>query len=148
MPAEFRKMGISFQYPDNWTLDEEEAVTGNQSVTVYSSGGALWTLSVHPRSADPGRLAEAAVAAMKEEYEGLDVEEKRESLAGHELVGYDLGFFCLDLTNTATVRCLRTDRGTYSIFCEADDREFDRVRTVFEAMTISFLRDLDRPAQQ
>ena len=36
MPAVYEKMGIRFMYPDNWTLDEEEALHGNQSVSVYS----------------------------------------------------------------------------------------------------------------
>ncbi|MGO8753260.1 MAG: hypothetical protein ACLQNE_45565 [Thermoguttaceae bacterium] len=140
MPAEFKKMGIAFQYPENWTLDEEDAVAGNQSVTVHTPGGGLWSVSVHPRSMDPAQLATAALDAMKDEYEGLEVEEARETIAGHELAGYDFNFFYLDLTNTAAVRCIRTHRATYSIFVEAEDREFDRVRRVFEAMTTSLLQ--------
>jgi hypothetical protein len=142
MPAEFNKLGISFQYPENWTLDEDDALAGGQSVTVYSPGGAFWTISVHPRAADPVELAEAAVNAMKEEYEELEVEQTRETIAGREMVGYDLSFYYLDLTNTARVRCLRTDQATYTLFCQAEDREFDRVHKVFLAMTTSFLNNL------
>ncbi len=142
MPAEFKKMGLSFQYPENWTLDEQDAVEGCQSVTVYSPGGGLWSVSVHPPSTDPVQLAETAVTAMRDEYEGLEVQETRETVAGYDLIGYDLSFFYLDLTNTATVRCIRTDQSTYSIFCEADDCEFDRVGRVFEAMTTSLLMSL------
>ena len=142
MPARFESLGISFQYPDNWTLDEEDALEGRQSVTVYSPGGAFWSVTVHPPSADPGELAEAAVEAMKQEYEELDAEEARQSAAGREMTGYDLNFYFLDLTNTAQIRCLKTDRAVYSIFCQAEDREFAELQLVFEAMTTSLLSEL------
>ena len=146
MPEKFEKLGISFQYPDNWTLDEEDAPAGRQSVTVYSPGGAFWSVAVHPRSAHPAQLAEAAVDAMKQEYEKLDVEQTRETTAGLEMIGYDLNFYYLDLTNTARIRCLRTKRATYSVFCQAEDREFDQIQMVFQAMTTSLLRGLEEVA--
>ncbi len=142
MPAEFSKLGISFQYPDNWTLDEEDARAGRRSVTVYSPGGAFWTVAVHPESADPDQLAEGAVAAMREEYGEVDCEEAHESVAGHAMVGRDLNFFALDLTNTAQIRALRIGPATYTIFCQAEDREFETVRNVFLAMTTSLLSGL------
>jgi len=70
----------------------------------------------------------------------------REVIAGHEMVGYDLSFFYMDLTNTALVRCLRSDRATYAVFCQAEDREFDEVRTVFQAITASLLSGLKPPS--
>lgn len=142
MPALFDKLGIRFQYPDNWTLDEEDAHGGAKSVTVYSPEGAFWSVALHPRHADPHRLANAAVKAMQQEYEQIDAEPVRETLAGHEMVGFDLNFFCLDLTNTAAVRCLRTARQSLTIFYQAEDREFQKVRAVFLAMTTSLLREL------
>ncbi len=144
MPARFEKLGISFQYPDNWTLDEEDALAGRKSVTVYSPGGAFWSLAVHPRSADPAQLAQAAVDALREEYEQIEQEDARETLAGHEMVGYDLNFFYLDLTSTAQIRCLKTDQATYTIFCQGEDREFDAVHLVFQAMTTSLLSGLKK----
>ena len=146
MPAEFNKLGILFQYPDNWALDEEDALAGQKSVTVYSPGGAFWSISVHPRSVDPATLAKAAVDAMKADYEELEIEETRETMAGREMIGYDLNFFYLDFTNTATIRCIRTDQATYTIWCQAEDREFERIRGVFHAITTSFLNGL-KPAK-
>lgn len=148
MPAKFEKLGISFQYPDNWTLDEQDMLAGRNSVTVYSPGGAFWSVAVHPHSADPARLAKAAVEAMKQEYDELDAEEAREAVAGREMIGYDLNFCYLDLINTARVRCLRTDQSTWTIFCQAEDREFDRIEMVFQAMTTSLLNGLKRLTSQ
>jgi len=144
VPGKFDKLGISFRYPDNWTLDEEDALAGRRSVTVYSPGGAFWSVTLHPPSADPARLAMAAVDAMREEYPEIEVEEIREALAGREMIGYDLNFYCLDLTNTARVRCLRTERTTYTIFCQAEDREYEQIQAVFQAMTTSLLSGLDQ----
>ena len=142
MPLKFEKLGISFQYPDNWALDEEDALVGRRSVTVYSPGGAFWSVAVHPRSADPARLAKAAVDAMRQEYEEIEAQEAQETLAGREMIGYDLNFYYLDLTNTARIRCLQTEQVTWSIFCQAEDREFDRIELVFRAMTASLLSGL------
>jgi hypothetical protein len=142
MPARFDKLGISFQYPDNWVLDDSDAILGRRSVTVYSPGGAFWSVAIHPASADPAKLAAAVVEAMKKEYSGVEVDDTREMMGGHELIGYDLAFYYLDLINSATVRGLRVGTDTYTIFCQAEDREFDKLQMVFKAITISFLSGL------
>ena len=89
-----------FDYPDNWTLDDWDALLGRKSVTVYSPGGAFWSVAIHSGTADPAKLVTGIVEAVREEYEGLEAQKAEESVAGHELLGYDLAFFCLDLTNT------------------------------------------------
>ncbi|NUQ63020.1 MAG: hypothetical protein HUU20_11050 [Pirellulales bacterium] len=139
MPAEFRKLGIAFQYPDNWSLDESDAIKGRQSVTVYSPNGAFWSVGIHPRWAVPEQLASAAVEAMREEYKELEVDETTEELANQEISGFDISFYYLDLINTAAIRCVSTDEAVYTVFCQAEDREFDRLHLVFQAITVSLL---------
>lgn len=143
MPAEFRKLGIAFQYPDNWTLDEEDAKAGRQAVTVYSPGTAFWSVSIHPPGTEPTQLAKAALDAMQEDYADLEAESAIQTLASREMVGYDMNFWYLDLTNTAVVRCLGNDLATYAVFFQAEDREFDQNRRVFEAITTSFLGSIE-----
>lgn len=142
MPARFDKLGISFQYPENWTLDDSDALLGRKSVTVISPGGGFWSVAIHSGSADPATLATAAVEAMKKEYPGVEVDEADETVAGHDLIGYDLAFYYLDLISTATVRSLRVAGSSYTIFCQAEDREFDKLQMVFQAMTTSLLTGL------
>jgi hypothetical protein len=139
MPKIYDKLGMRFQYPDNWTLDEGEAASGIPSVTVYSPGGSFWSVARHERAADPKRLAKTALQAMRDEYQDLESEAVCESIAGHRLVGYDINFCYLDLTSTATVRCATMPEGVYVVFCEAEDREFDDLRSVFAAITHSLL---------
>ncbi len=144
MPALFEKWGISFQYPENWNPEEEDTPAGHRSVTLYSPGGAFWSVAVHSQPIDPEELAVVAVDAMRQEYEQLESESTRETIADHELFGFDLNFYCLDLTNTARVRCLSVDQRTFSIFCQAEDREFGRLGVVFQAITTSLLSELKR----
>lgn len=142
MPAQFNSLGISFQYPENWTLDDSDAVLGRKSVTVFSPGGAFWSVAIEPGEADPMKLAEAVVDALRPEYDSLEAEEVNETVADHELVGYDLAFYCLDLTNTAHVRSLHVAHSTYTIYCQAEDREYEQLKMVFQAMTITLLNSL------
>lgn len=139
MPAIFEKLGIRFQYPDNWILDEKEALEGENTVTVYSPGGAFWSVAVHSPVVRPSELRETALKAMKKEYSELDVEPVEESVAGQELVGYDLNFYCLDLTNTALIRAARTSSHSLLVLCQAEDREFAVVEPIFRAMMQSLL---------
>ena len=141
MPAKFERLGIAFQYPDDWRLDEEEAVAGNRSVTVYNPrGGGFWSVSLHPQKADSMALADAAVNAMREVYDSLEAAPAEEEIAGQTLVGYDLNFYCLDLTSTAAVRIVRTPKRTLVIFYQAEDREFEEIKAVFQAISWTLLQ--------
>jgi hypothetical protein len=142
VPARFDKMGIAFQYPENWTLDEADAVAGCRSVTVSSPGGAFWSVAIHPATADPASLAQGVVDAMKDEYKEVEVDEVHDTLVGHELAGYDMSFYYLDFVNSAQIRSLRVKQKTYTIFCQAEDREFQKLAMVFRALTASLLGEL------
>lgn len=145
MPAKFERLGIAFQYPDNWTLEEEDAQVGRGSVTVYSPGGAFWSVTIHPQDVDPKDLARAAIDAMKDEYDEIEAERAAETIAGRRMIGYDLNFYCLDLISTACVRSLRTGRATYTVFCQAEDGDYDKLRAVFQAITASLLDGIKGP---
>jgi len=142
MPATFDRPGLSFQYPENWSLDEADIAAGRESVTVYTPGAGFWSVSRHPIATEPGQLAESAVDAMREEYGDVETYPIAEPLAGREAVGFDVNFHCLDLTNTARVRCLRTGGATYAFFWQAEDREFASLEAVFAAIAHSLLQQL------
>ena len=147
MPQKFQKPSIAFQYPDNWTLDEEVGPSGHKSVTVSSPGGAFWSVAVLPRSADPKLLAETVVEAMKEEYPETEAYSASETILGREMVGYDMNFQCMDLTNSARIRCVKMEKNNYTIFCQGEDREFETAQLVFSAMTTSLIQELDSPME-
>ncbi len=138
----FDKLGLQFDYPENWTVDISDAQGGQVAVTVYSPEGGFWSISAHAPGEPASRLCDAVVAEMREEYRELDMERAKDSVGGLALPGYDLNFYCLDLTNTAAVRTLETADATYLLLCQAEDREWDRVARVFSAITESFVRSL------
>jgi hypothetical protein len=144
MPARFEGLGLQFQYPENWTLDDSDALLGRKSVTIYSPGGAFWSVAVHFGSADPAKLSSAVVDTMRKEYAALESEAVSEIIAGHELSGYDLNFYYLDLTNTAQIRWLQLGHATYTIYCQADDKEFQQLQRVFEAISTSLIHELEK----
>ena len=138
----FDKLGLRFDYPDNWTVDISDAQGGQAAVTVYSPDGGFWSVSAHAPGEPASRLSDAVVAEMREEYRELDMEPASDGVGGLMLPGYDLNFYCLDLTNTAAVRTLETADATYLLLCQAEDREWDRIARVFSAITESFVRAL------
>lgn len=140
MPEVFDKLGIRFQYPENWTVEADEARRGQQTVSVYSPGGAFWTVILQPADSDPTELAKIALATMRQDYEELDSEQVRERIGQTDLIGFDVNFYCLDLTNTAWIRAGQNGAATYLILCQAEDREFSEVAHVFRAMTASLLK--------
>ena len=138
----FDRFCLAFDHPDNWAVDTEDSKGRYATVTVFAPAGAFWSISGHALGGDPAALAEAVVSQMREEYRELDAEPAAEDVAGHRLVGIDINFYCLDLTNTAQVRTLTTPEAIYLILCQAEDREWDEVAPVFAAMTTSFVRGL------
>lgn len=147
MAAVYEKLGIRFEYPDNWELDEEEALAGQNAVSVYSPGGAFWAVVVHQPPVSPEELAATALRTMRQQYDDLDADPIEENVAGQTLVGYDMNFYCLDLTNTAQVRSCRTENAVLVVFYQAEDREFAEVEGVFRAITLSLLASQEPPSQ-
>jgi hypothetical protein len=139
VPGEYDKMGIRFLYPDNWTLDEEEALRGNRSVTVQSPGGAFWSIAVHSKDTQPQELADAALEALQAEYAGCEADPVSEQIGERSIAGYDVRFFYLDFVNTAVIRGFRTPKYTCLVLCQAEDREFEELGVVFRAITTSLL---------
>ena len=138
MPAEFNKRGISFQYPDNWTLDEEEVQAGQGSVTVYSPGGAFW--SVTREGPDAPSLARHVVQAIQNEYEQCEFEPMVRRIGEHEVDGFELNFYCLDFLITAHVLNVHSTQGQLAVLYQAESRDFDRLQPVFDAISASLLQ--------
>ena len=142
----FERMGLVFDYPDDWALeldaDGGSEAGGSPAVTLLSPGGGFWSVSRHEGEGDARLLAEAVVAQMRSEYQDIDIEAASDTIGGHLLPGFDFNFYCLDLTNTASVRTRQASGSLHVVICQADDREWERVATVFAAMTTSLVRGL------
>jgi hypothetical protein len=140
MQANFDKLGINFQYPDNWTLEADSVLSGEPSVSVYSPGGAFWSVTVHESNRDPKELVSAVLDTLRGMYDEVDAEDTQETIDGREIPGCEINFYCLDLTNTARVGVISSPRAMYLVMYQAEDREFCEVERVFQAMTTSLVR--------
>ena len=65
MPGVFNKFGIHFQYPENWTLETDDATPGRQMVSLYSPGGAFWTVALTSAQDEPIELAKTALKTLR-----------------------------------------------------------------------------------
>ena len=142
VPMRYDRLGIQFDYPENWTIDSSDIENRKATVTIYSPDGGFWSVSAHATGHPASKLCEAVLSQMREEYQDLDSEPAEETINSHRLTGFDLNFYCLDLTNTAIVRTLETPAATFLLFCQAEDREWECVSKVFAAMTASFIGKL------
>lgn len=138
----FDRLGLTFDHPDNWTVDVEDAGGLQSAVTAYAPDGGFWSVSAHAAGGPAAELAAAVVQEMRSQYQELDSEPVEESVGGRVLRGFDLNFYCLDLTNTAQVRTLETPDAVYLLLCQAEDREWEETAPVFAAMTASFVTAL------
>lgn len=140
MPAVFDKLGIRFVYPENWRLDESEAMSGEDTVTVYTPDGSFWMVRVLPPGLDPALLVDKALETMRREYPDLDAEPFDDTFGESDVVGCEMNFYCLDLTNTAVVKSFQTPQATIVVMHQADDRALVELGQVFDAMTFSLMQ--------
>jgi hypothetical protein len=141
MSATYENFGISFMYPENWEISSASgAQDANQSVTVQSPTSGFWSLDVYRSDSEPQHLADQVRQTMASEYEGLEAQPVSEDVGSAHLVGYDMDFYYLDFVITAQVRSVRVGKRTFVLFCQAESRDFDKLAPVFQAMTVSLLR--------
>jgi hypothetical protein len=140
MSATYHKLGVQFLYPENWELLESDPREDPRTITVQSDTGAFWSITLYSPAIDPASLAETALAALQEEYEELEVEPVSESIGGIPAAGFEVQFYVEQLVAAARIRVFEIESRLVLLLCQAEDREFDRLGPVFEAMTVSLLQ--------
>ncbi len=141
MPALFEQLGLRFEYPENWAIEETSEGEVEQ-VLVSSPNTAFWHLSKYPQGTDLEPLFDEAMAALRSEYKDMETEPADDTVDGRALTGFDVSFICLDLTSTCWLRGFQTSEATFLLICQAEDAEFAKVSLVFQAMLASVLRNL------
>jgi hypothetical protein len=126
--------GIRFEYPRDWELEVSDDGP-RTTVAVQSPGGLAFAMvSVDDSRPEPAELADEALAAMRDEYPGLDASPALEEIDGHRAVGHDLEFISLDMVNSCVIRSYRTPRRTVLVFGQwsdlAGDEPEDQLRAV------------------
>ena len=136
MVKQFDEDGVSFRYPDDWTLEREETESG-WTASLQSKETAFLVVTLDRGMPEPERMAAAALEALKSEYPGLDADAAVDLLAGEMAVGHDIAFFSFDLPNTAWTRSLYCGAGTLLLYWQANDLELPATEPVLKAICAS-----------
>lgn len=142
MVQQFDDYGIRFRYPENWKLEQQETDDG-WTISVQSPETAFLMITLRDDMPDTTEMADAALKALKEEYQDLEAEDCVDSLAGQPAVGHDIRFFSFDLTNTCWTRSFYCSRGTILVMCQLNDLETERHEPVLRAICASLEVDED-----
>jgi hypothetical protein len=142
MSKTFAAAGIRFQYPDDWVITEDR---GPEELTITVTDGqtAQWSITLMRESPQPTHVLKEAVQVFREEYDGLDVEERNLNIANHEALAADLDFECFELLNCAFLRAFQTERYTVLVLYQATDHEIPTLGPVFDSINNSLRCDLD-----
>ena len=133
----YTKTGVAFQYPGNWTLDEESD-DESWAVTVNSPGTAFFVVSLRPDNQTPAQVVDEALDAMKAEYKELEAEPVVESVGGFPAVGHNIDFLTLDTAIGAWSRCVSLAEGNLLIFGQVSELDRRQYEQVLKAMLRSF----------
>ena len=136
MVKQFDADGVSFRYPDNWTLEREEA-DGGWTATLQSPATAFLVVTLDRTLPEPQQMAETALAALRSEYPALEADAVVDLLAGEMAVGHDIQFFSFDLSNTGWTRSLYGGAGTLLVYWQANDLELPATEPVLRAICAS-----------
>jgi hypothetical protein len=143
MAKTFDVSGISFQYPDDWSLEQEDTEAG-WTASLYSPDTAFMLLSLREDCDDPAQLADETLGALREDYPDLESESCIDTLAGQPAVGHEIHFFSLDLTATCRTRCVLGPTGALLVLCQSGDLDLEAHEPIFDAVCKSIrFEDLD-----
>jgi hypothetical protein len=131
----FDEDGLSFSYPDDWSI-EREAAEGGWTVTLQSPGTAFAIVTLDREMPDVEEVAEATLEALKADYPSLEATSAVETLAGDMAVGHDLEFFSMDFTVSVATRCFYGAAGTVLVLSQVsglDEEQYEPALTAIRA---------------
>lgn len=143
MTAVFEQHGLRIQYPENWKLEENQVDSKSLEVQLAAPSGAFWSLLVFERTKDFHQLMQECLKNIEEQYESMESNSISEHIGGFETSGHDTFFFYLDLLISNRMRCFTQGDFHFLIIWQAENREFDKLEPVFQAITIGFLAGLN-----
>lgn len=142
MTAEYKSPDLTFPYPENWKVTQEDRNSWPRTVTVESPSGAFFSVHLYPISSKLLDLTDEALASMKAEYDSLESEAIEDSIGGVAIRGYDMHFYVLDFVVAAGIRGARTVRGPMVVLWQAESREHEQLSLVFQALLTGLLKEL------
>lgn len=147
MTKTYTGLGLSCMYPENWTITEDVDEGRTVSFTLESPTGAFMTVTEYPWTVTPQEAVDEACEVMRAEYDEVEFYETKSDLTidGEPLDACLCGevqFYYLDLLVVSRLLAFVLDQRTFMIQIQAEDRDFDTLDKVFQAIIISMLRSV------
>ena len=136
MEESYNAHGIQFQYPSDWTV-EENVNEFELSVVVSSPASSFWSFTLHLDRPDPAELVKRAEQAFRGEYSELDVYPVQATMFDRPIAARDIEFVCMELIASAFVRSFATPQGTALILYQGADDELAETRELLEKISTS-----------
>jgi hypothetical protein len=143
MVQTFREDGLSFVYPDDWTLEREDQPEG---WTVSFERPGLTFIVELDRELPPVRqVAQTALEALQADYPGLEATPAIENIGGEMAIGHDIEFFSLDVPVTCWTRCFEGLAGTVLVLCQVANLDDGLDELALRAVCASIRADEEEP---
>ncbi len=142
MPRQFKNDEIELLFPENWLLtpNYQETEGVDFQVLLEHPDGAFWLLSACRSEADSQRFVAEFQREIEGQYESVEWTANNEPLWQQPMRGFDGMFFSLDLLIAAEIRAFTWRNRAFVVVAQAENREFDQLRPVFQAITVSLLK--------
>ncbi len=120
MTKEFNRDGLSFSWPDDWSVEREEQKDG-WTISLQSPGTAFAVVRLDRSMPATEEVAQTTLDALKEDYPHLEATATVDMLAGEMAIGHDIQFFSLDFATTCWTRSFYGAAGTVLVLCQVSD---------------------------
>ncbi len=143
MTAVYDKLGLKFMYPENWKLTDSADDSVPHEITVDSpDGAAMWSVHVYSEDSQPDDLLQQTIDSLSATYPDLERSKVDTTNVEKSSEGVEALFYCLDFLVRVRLQVFETDRHRVLAWYQAEDREFDKLELVFQAMTTSLLQSV------
>ena len=103
---------------------------------------AFWSVVVYNEFRDTTDLCKQALQVMEsEEYIDFESQPVSKQIADQDLEGFDMQFYCLDFLVASQLLALNLGERTLLFQFQAEDRDFEELLPVFEAIATSLLQN-------
>lgn len=142
-------------YPENWKLLDETSGTPHVVTLEAPDGSSTWSVHVYDKDIDQDQIFKDTLEALQETYpdveitplgddEQLDQLRQVPSVDSDSVQSIEAMFYCLDFLIQARLCLVATDRHWLLVWTQAEDRDFDKQKIVFAAITVSLLQTLQK----
>ena len=134
MPAKFDSFGVTFLYPENWTVLDRAEGEDETGITLELPSGGFFSIERVEPASDPQFLIDEVAKTLQAEYNEIEQESIQLEGAAADESAADVRFYYLDLVVVSRVIVIPDEEGTLLIQFQAELRDFDANEKVLDAI--------------